>query len=79
MQFRSHCRMSELIFGHTYLAVMRRWVAQIPGWESECTVWNIAWRNLAGTNGRGRVTDNGGSRGGKRYIPEDKGSVWGRQ
>ena len=36
---------------------MWRWVARIPGWESECIVWNTAWRNLAGTNGRGVPVD----------------------
>ena len=29
----------------------------MAGWESECIVWNTAWRNLAGTNGRGVPVD----------------------
>ena len=40
------------MLGRTYLAVRRRCIARIPGWDRECSESNTAPRKLAGTKGR---------------------------
>ena len=46
---RTHHLTSVLIEGHIYLAMRRRCVARMPGWESECMESMTACQKLTGT------------------------------
>ena len=48
-QHLAQLRTSWLMFGQTYLAVIRRWVARILGCESECKESKTVFLNCCGT------------------------------